>query len=30
MIDPEIVVGQIVANPDNNRYSYFSVGFYWE
>ena len=23
MIDPEIVVEQIVVNPDNNRYSYF-------
>jgi hypothetical protein len=23
MIDPEIVIEQIVVNPDNNRYSYF-------
>jgi hypothetical protein len=23
MIDPEIVVEQIVVNPDNNNYSYF-------
>ena len=23
MIDPEIVVEQIVVNPDNNHYSYF-------
>ena len=30
MIDPEIVVEQIVANPDNNRYSYFGTGFKWE
>ena len=30
MIDPEIVVEQIVANPDNNRYSYFGAGFQWE
>ena len=26
MIDPEIVVEQIVVNPDNNRYSYFGAG----
>ena len=25
MIDPEIVVEQIVVNPDNNHYSYFGV-----
>ncbi len=25
MIDPEIVVEQIVVNPDNNRYSYFGA-----
>ncbi len=25
MIDPEIVVNQIVVNPDNNRYSYFGA-----
>lgn len=25
MIDPEIVVEQIVVNPDNNRYSYFGT-----
>ncbi len=25
MIDPEIVIDQIVVNPDNNRYSYFGV-----
>ena len=30
MIDPEIVVEQIVVNPDNNRYSYFSAGFPWK
>ncbi|MBR5688232.1 MAG: glycosyl hydrolase 115 family protein [Prevotella sp.] len=30
MIDPEIVVEQIVVNPDNNRYSYFGAGFPWE
>ncbi len=30
MIDPEIVVEQIVVNPDNNRYSYFGVGFPWK
>ncbi len=29
MIDPEIVVEQIVVNPDNNRYSYFGNGN-WE
>ncbi|HRL15719.1 MAG TPA: hypothetical protein PK780_04985 [Prevotella sp.] len=23
MIDPEIVLEQVVINPDNNRYSYF-------
>ena len=26
MIDPEIVVEQIVVNPDNSRYSYFGAG----
>ena len=30
MIDPEIVVEQIVVNPDNNRYSYFGAGYPWE
>jgi hypothetical protein len=25
MIDPEIVVEQIVVNPDNSRYSYFGA-----
>ena len=25
MVDPEIVVEQIVVNPDNNRYSYFGA-----
>jgi len=30
MIDPEIVVEQIVVNPDNNHYSYFSAGFLWK
>ena len=30
MIDPEIVIEQIVVNPDNNRYSYFGAGFKWE
>ena len=25
MIDPEIVVEQIVVNPDNNHYSYFGA-----
>ncbi len=29
MIDPEIVVEQIVVNPDNNRYSYFGAGYQW-
>ena len=28
MIDPEIVVGQIVVNPDNNHYSYFGNNHY--
>ena len=27
MIDPEIVVEQIVVNPDNTRYSYFGAGY---
>lgn len=27
MIDPEIVVEQIVVNPDNSRYSSFGNGF---
>lgn len=27
MIDPEIVVEQIVVNPDNNHYSYFGAGY---
>ena len=26
MIDPEVVVEQIVVNPDNSRYSYFGAG----
>ena len=30
MIDPEIVVEQIVVNPDDNRYSYFGAGFPWK
>jgi hypothetical protein len=30
MIDPEIVVEQIVVNPDNTRYSYFSPLVVWE
>ena len=30
MIDPEIVVEQIVVNPDNNRYSYFGAGYQWK
>ena len=29
MIDPEIVVEQLVVNPDNNRYSYFGAGYPW-
>ena len=29
MIDPEVVVEQLVVNPDNNRYSYFGTGFQW-
>ena len=29
MIDPEIVVEQIVVNPDNARYSYFGAGYQW-
>lgn len=28
MIDPEIVVEQIVVNPDNDRYGYFPHGFF--
>lgn len=28
MIDPEIVVEQIVVNPDNDRYSYFGAGYF--
>ena len=28
MIDPEIVVEQIVVNPDNNHYSYFGNSKY--
>jgi hypothetical protein len=28
MIDSEIVVEQIVVNPDNNHYSYFGVNFF--
>ncbi len=28
MIDPEIVVEQIVVNPDNSRYGYFPHGFF--
>ena len=27
MIDPEIVIEQIVVNPDNNRYSYFGHNY---
>ncbi len=27
MIAPEIVVEQIVVNPDNSRYSYLGNGF---
>ena len=27
MIDPEIVVEQIVVNPDDNHYSYFGAGY---
>ena len=30
MIDPEIVVEQLVVNPDNNRYSYLGAGYPWE
>ena len=30
MIDPEIVVEQIVVNPDDNHYSYFGAGYGWE
>ena len=29
MIDPEIVVEQIVVNPDNACYSYFGAGYQW-
>ena len=29
LIDPEIVVQQIVVNPDNKRYSYLGAGFRW-
>lgn len=25
MVDPEIVLQQIVVNPDNNHYSYFGA-----
>ena len=28
MIDPEVVVEQIVVNPDNSRYGYFPNGFF--
>ena len=28
MVDPEIVVEQIVVNPDNDRYGYFPQGFF--
>ncbi|MDE7345959.1 MAG: glycosyl hydrolase 115 family protein [Muribaculaceae bacterium] len=28
MVDPEVVVEQIVVNPDNNRYGYFPKGFF--
>lgn len=28
MIDPEVVVEQIVVNPYNSRYSYFGAGFF--
>ncbi len=28
MVDPEVVVEQIVVNPDNNRYGYFPNGFF--
>ncbi len=28
MIDPEIVVEQLVVNPDNNHYSYFGSGYF--
>ena len=27
MIDPEVVIDQIVVNPDNQRYSYFGAGY---
>ena len=26
MIDPEVVLEQVVINPDNTRYSYFGDG----
>lgn len=29
MVDPEIVVEQLVINPDNARYSYFGAGYQW-
>ena len=29
MIDPEIVIEQIVVNPDNTRYSYFGSAYQW-
>lgn len=28
MVDPEIVVEQIVVNPDNSRYGYFPNGYF--
>lgn len=28
MIDPEIVLQQIVVNPDNERYSYFGANWF--
>lgn len=28
MVDPEVVVEQIVVNPDNDRYGYFPNGFF--
>lgn len=30
MIDPEVVVDELVVNPDNGRYSYFGAGYQWK
>ena len=30
MIDPGVVVDELVVNPDNNRYSYLGAGYQWK